>query len=219
VNEVWHARSGIAARGCARGRVRSGRPGSARRGVAAAGSAARPAPPARRIYPLACLIAIAVCAFTAAGNDRFTAVGQWIRQARQADLARLRSSRSGPPDPHAIRMILTGRSPGIDTGTPGKNGSGGATGARTHRWRPGRKPKPPGTGPRQCRRPAELERPGSGSCRAQASQGLANVDLNCAWLIPVSVEAGERSLTCPGHWVDTQSAIFSNQHDEERACA
>ena len=24
-----------------------------------------------------------VCAFTAAGNDRFTAVGQWIRRARQ----------------------------------------------------------------------------------------------------------------------------------------
>ena len=31
-----------------------------------------------RIYPLACLVAVAVCAFTAAGNDRFTAVGQWI---------------------------------------------------------------------------------------------------------------------------------------------
>ena len=42
-----------------------------------------------RIYPLACLIAIAVCAFTAAGNDRFTAVGQWIRRASQEDL--------GPP--------------------------------------------------------------------------------------------------------------------------
>jgi hypothetical protein len=38
-----------------------------------------PRSPQRRIYPLACLIAIAVCAFTAAGNDRFTAVGQWIK--------------------------------------------------------------------------------------------------------------------------------------------
>jgi DDE_Tnp_1-associated len=28
-----------------------------------------------RVYPLACLIAVALCAFTAAGNDRFTAVG------------------------------------------------------------------------------------------------------------------------------------------------
>src|SRR5438132_5951131 len=38
-----------------------------------------------RVYPLACLIAIAVCAFTAAGNDRFTAVGQWIKRAGQAE--------------------------------------------------------------------------------------------------------------------------------------
>jgi DDE_Tnp_1-associated len=43
-----------------------------------------PRSPQGRIYPLACLIAIALCAFTAAGNDRFTAVGQWIRRAGQA---------------------------------------------------------------------------------------------------------------------------------------
>ena len=43
-----------------------------------------------RIYPLACLVAIAVCAFTAAGNDRFTAVGQWVKRAGQDDLAQLR---------------------------------------------------------------------------------------------------------------------------------
>ena len=47
--------------------------------------------PQGRIYPLARLVAVAVCAFTAAGNDRFTAVGQWIRRASQADLARLRA--------------------------------------------------------------------------------------------------------------------------------
>jgi DDE_Tnp_1-associated len=47
--------------------------------------------PQGRIYPLACLIAVALCAFTAAGNDRLTAVGQWIRRASQADLARLRT--------------------------------------------------------------------------------------------------------------------------------
>ena len=29
--------------------------------------------------------------FTAAGNDRLTAVGQWTRRAGQADLARLRA--------------------------------------------------------------------------------------------------------------------------------
>jgi hypothetical protein len=43
-----------------------------------------PRSPRGRIYPLACLVAIAVCAFTAAGNDRFAAVGQWVRRASQA---------------------------------------------------------------------------------------------------------------------------------------
>src|SRR5437762_12098533 len=46
-----------------------------------------PRSPQGRIYPLACLVAIAICAFTAAGNDRFTAVGQRIRRASQAHLA------------------------------------------------------------------------------------------------------------------------------------
>jgi len=36
-----------------------------------------PRSPQGRICQLACLAAIAICAFTAAGNDRFTAVGQW----------------------------------------------------------------------------------------------------------------------------------------------
>jgi len=39
-----------------------------------------PRSPQGRIYPLACLIAVAVCAFTAAGNDRFTAVGQFLNR-------------------------------------------------------------------------------------------------------------------------------------------
>jgi hypothetical protein len=62
---------------------------------------ALPAPRSRRdrIYPLVCLVAVAACAFTAAGNDRFTAVGQWIRRASQQDLARLRA----PWDPLAGR--------------------------------------------------------------------------------------------------------------------
>ena len=42
-----------------------------------------PRSPRGRVYPLACLVAIALCAFTAAGNDRFTAVGQWISRAGQ----------------------------------------------------------------------------------------------------------------------------------------
>jgi predicted transposase YbfD/YdcC len=65
-----------------------------------------------RVYPLACLIAVAVCAFTAAGNDRFTAVGQWIKRAGQQDLARLRApwdpvaGRYRAPDEKTIRVVL-----------------------------------------------------------------------------------------------------------------
>ncbi|MGH3125081.1 MAG: ISAs1 family transposase [Streptosporangiaceae bacterium] len=65
-----------------------------------------------RIYPLACLIAVAVCAFTAAGNDRLTAVGQWTRRASQEDLARLRApwdpvaGRYRAPDEKTIRVVL-----------------------------------------------------------------------------------------------------------------
>jgi hypothetical protein len=71
-----------------------------------------PRSPQGRIYPLACLVAIAICAFTAAGNDRFTAVGQWIRRASQADLARLRApwdpiaGRYRAPDEKTIRVVL-----------------------------------------------------------------------------------------------------------------
>jgi predicted transposase YbfD/YdcC len=71
-----------------------------------------PRSPRGRIYPLACLVAIAVCAFTAAGNDRFTAVGQWVRRAGQADLAWLRApwdplaGRHRAPDEKTIRVVL-----------------------------------------------------------------------------------------------------------------
>ena len=71
-----------------------------------------PRSPQGRIYPLACLIAIALCAFTAAGNDRLTAVGQWISRASQADLARLRApwdpmaGRYRAPDEKTIRVVL-----------------------------------------------------------------------------------------------------------------
>ena len=71
-----------------------------------------PRSPHGRIYPLACLIAIAVCAFTAAGNDRLTAVGQWTKRASQEDLARLRApwdpvaGRYRAPDEKTIRVVL-----------------------------------------------------------------------------------------------------------------
>ena len=76
-----------------------------------------PRSPRGRIYPLACLIAVALCAFTAAGNDRLTAVGQWIKRASQADLARLRApwdpmaGRYRAPDEKTIRVVLDRRDP------------------------------------------------------------------------------------------------------------
>ena len=71
-----------------------------------------PRSPRGRVYPLACLVAIAVCAFTAARNDRFTAIGQWVKRASQAGLARLRATwdplggRYRAPDEKAIRVVL-----------------------------------------------------------------------------------------------------------------
>ena len=71
-----------------------------------------PRSPRGRIYPLACLIAIALCAFTAAGNDRLTAAGQWIGRASQQDLARMRApwdpiaGRYRAPDEKTIRVVL-----------------------------------------------------------------------------------------------------------------
>jgi predicted transposase YbfD/YdcC len=71
-----------------------------------------PRSPQGRIYPLACLVAVAVCAFTAAGNDRLTAAGQWVKRASQDDLARLRApwdpmaGRYRAPDEKTIRSLL-----------------------------------------------------------------------------------------------------------------
>src|SRR3984957_7355385 len=71
-----------------------------------------PRSPQGRIYPLACLIAVAVCAFTAAGNDRLTAVAQWPKRPSQAALARLRApwdpvaGRYRAPDEKTIRVVL-----------------------------------------------------------------------------------------------------------------
>jgi DDE_Tnp_1-associated len=108
VNEVWHARSGIVARG----RVRSWRRGPAASAWQRLEALPDPRSPRGQIYPLACLVAIAVCAFTAAGNDRFTAIGQWIKRAGRADLARLRApwdplgGQYRAPDEKTIRVVL-----------------------------------------------------------------------------------------------------------------
>jgi hypothetical protein len=77
-----------------------------------------PAPDPRsrqgRIYPLPCLVAIAVCAMTAAGHDSLDAIGQWIARAGQDDLARLRvpadplTGVHPAPDESTVRRLLAG---------------------------------------------------------------------------------------------------------------
>jgi predicted transposase YbfD/YdcC len=105
-----------------------------------------PRSPRGRIYPLACLVAIAVCAFTAAGNDRFTAVGQWIKRAGQADLARLHApwdpiaSQFRAPDEKTIRVVLGRLDPRALTrallgGRPERRRGGGAPSASVRGYR------------------------------------------------------------------------------------
>src|SRR5205085_8091686 len=94
-----------------------------------------PRSPQGRVYPLACLVAIALCAFTVAGNDRLTAVGQWIRRASQQDLARLRApwdpmaGRYRAPDEKTIRVVLDRLDPRTLArallGRPGRRRGGG----------------------------------------------------------------------------------------------
>lgn len=71
-----------------------------------------PRSPQGLIYPLPCLVAAALCAMTAAGHDRLTAIGQWLGQVSQADLAWLRMPRDPftglyrAPDEKTIRVVL-----------------------------------------------------------------------------------------------------------------
>ena len=88
-----------------------------------------PRSPRGRIYPLASLVAVALCAFTAAGNDRLTAVGQWISRASQQDLARLRApwdpmaGRYRAPDEKTIRVLLDRLDPrALARALPGRPG-------------------------------------------------------------------------------------------------
>ena len=48
-----------------------------------------PRSPQGRIYPLASLIAVALCGLTVAGHDRLTGIGQWIKRAGPAERRRL----------------------------------------------------------------------------------------------------------------------------------
>ena len=106
-----------------------------------------PRSPRGRIYPLACLVAVAVCAFTAAGNDRLTAAGQWIKRASQADLARLRApwdpmaGRYRAPDEKTIRILLDRLDPRalaralLGPRPRGRRRSGGPSSASVRRYR------------------------------------------------------------------------------------
>ena len=85
MNEVWHARNGIVARGCARGRIWSWRRGPGRRCVAAPGSAPRPALTATADLPVGLPDRDRPLRGHVAGNDRFTVVGQRIKRAGQAN--------------------------------------------------------------------------------------------------------------------------------------
>jgi predicted transposase YbfD/YdcC len=76
-----------------------------------------PRSPRGRVYDLASLVAIAVCAFTVAGHDRLTAVGQWIKRATPADLAAFGlpwdpfTGAFRVPDEKTIRTLLDGLDP------------------------------------------------------------------------------------------------------------
>jgi predicted transposase YbfD/YdcC len=104
-----------------------------------------PRSPQGRIYPLACLVAVALCAFTAAGNDRLTAVGQWISRASQQDLARLHApwdpmaGRYRAPDEKTIRVVLNRLDPQALArallGRPGSRRGAGPPPASVRRYR------------------------------------------------------------------------------------
>ena len=78
-----------------------------------------PRSPQGLIYPLPCLVAVAVCAMTAAGHDRLTAIGQWLKAACAGG--------SGPvadaPRPAHRRLPGTGRED-----DPGRAGPAGPAG-------------------------------------------------------------------------------------------
>jgi hypothetical protein len=105
MNEMWHARNGIVALCCARGRIWSRRrepgPGACQRlkrcpapAHRKGGSTHRPA-----------LIAIAVCTFTAAGNDRSPG-----RAVDQADWPGRPGPDASPWDPIGARHRMSKRS-------------------------------------------------------------------------------------------------------------
>ena len=175
-----------------------------------------PRSPRGRIYPLACLVAIALCAFTAAGNDRLTAVGQWIRRGSQADLARLRApwdpmaGRYRAPDEKTIRVVLDRLDPRalaralLGPGPGGRHRRGGPSPASVRGYRARRAARQAGELARgrlravavdgkTCRGPAAPTGPGF-TC--SASPGTAGT----CWTISRSASSTTRPATSPGSW-------------------
>ena len=76
-----------------------------------------PRSPQGRIYPLASLIAVALCGLSVAGHDGLTAIGQWAKRANQAEQARLglpwdpMTGKYRVPDEKTIRTTLNRLNP------------------------------------------------------------------------------------------------------------
>lgn len=97
-----------------------------------------PRSPRGRVYQLAGLVAIAVCAFTVAGHDRLAAVGQWIKRASPADLASFGlpwdpfTGAFRVPDEKTVRTVLDR----LDPQALSRALLGGRHAHRSHRRRP-----------------------------------------------------------------------------------
>jgi predicted transposase YbfD/YdcC len=76
-----------------------------------------PRSPRGRIYPLASLVAVALCGLTVAGHDGLTGIGQWARRAGPAERARLglpwdpMTGQYRVPDEKTIRVLLNRLNP------------------------------------------------------------------------------------------------------------
>ena len=93
-----------------------------------------PRSPQGRIYSLASLVAVALCGLTAAGHDRLTGVGQWVKRAGPAERERLglpwdpMSGQYRVPDEKTVRTVLDRLNP--------RALSRALLGRRRHRMRP-----------------------------------------------------------------------------------
>ena len=71
-----------------------------------------PRSPQGRIYSMASLVAVALCGLTAAGHDRLTGIGQWVKRASPAERERLglpwdpMTGTYRVPDEKTVRVVL-----------------------------------------------------------------------------------------------------------------